>query len=97
MDKKLRGKFKVFYFDYPTQSNNRFGAGGWSKNAQRPRPVIKCHELSGKQIEFYGKSVILDTVGAKVRKLKCTIIRANNPKEIIREDYPLNEIVALSI
>ncbi len=94
---KLKGKFKVMYLEYPTGQNNRFGAGGWSRNAQKPRPVVKSHTLTGKQIEFSGKSVILHTDSGDIRKLKCSIVRANNPKEVIREDYSISDLVILGI
>jgi hypothetical protein len=85
--KILRGKFKVFYYDYPAGRNNRFGAGGWSRNAtSRPRPVLVVKEPN--RVQISGKSILIDGI----RKLKCTIVRRNKPSEVIREDYPMYRI-----
>jgi hypothetical protein len=84
--KTLRGKFTVYWFEYPTGQNSRFGAGGWSRGA-RSRPMPKLVKMQPSKVEVRGKSVFFDGI----RKLKATIIRNSNG-EVMREDYDLARI-----
>lgn len=87
--RKIKGKFTVAWLEYPTGQNNRFGAGGWSRHALRPKPVLVKHELNGSQIQFSGKSVLLTIDGQLIRKLRCNIQRKATG-ETLREDYDLS-------
>ena len=85
----LKGRFTAYWYDYPRGKNNRYGAGGWSKGAQKPRPQLVTANPS--KVVFSGKSVILTINGEEVRKLKVTLVR-NSTSEVIRDDYEIDRI-----
>jgi hypothetical protein len=87
---KLKGKFTIYYLDYPKIQ----GSGGWSSSAKhKPQPELVA-VTDASSIYFKGESVYFDTNQATVRKLKATIIR-NVTGEIIREDYPVNQLLSI--
>tara|TARA_R100000656_G_C3949783_1_gene128225 strand:- start:834 stop:1112 length:279 start_codon:yes stop_codon:yes gene_type:complete len=81
MDKKLRGKFSIYYLGFPSRS----GAPELIeiKNAK--------FYFKGKSVYYKGENDLDYT-----RRLKVTIIR-NATGTIIREDYPLNKLIEVGI
>ncbi len=78
---RISGVFVVQWFEFPT-GNRAYGGGGWSRNA-RHRPAPERLQKIVKELEFKGKSVIVDGQ----RKLRLNIYDAKS-KKWIRSDYP---------
>mgnify|MGYP003135456455 CR=1 FL=1 len=96
MDKKLRGKFSIYYLDFPTRRGS-YNSGGWSRSAKhKPQPELV--EIKDVKFYFKGKSVWYKGPNDLdyIRRLKATIIRTATGT-IIREDYPLNELIKVGI
>ena len=99
MSKKLTvilGKITIYFLDFPIQSG-AYNSGGWSRSAKhKPQPELieiknaKCY-LKGKSVYYKGVNDLDYT-----RRLKVTIIR-NATGTIIREDYPLNELIKVGV
>jgi hypothetical protein len=82
-----KGRYRVYWYDYPT-GQGAYGSGGWSRHAKhRPQPVMVIKDVDATEILFTGKSVVI----AGVRKLKCTIV-SKRSGEVLRADYDLERI-----
>lgn len=93
---KLRGKFTIYFLDFPTK-RGFYNSGGWSRSAKhKPQPELV--EIKNAKFYMKGKSVYYKGENDidHIRRLKATIIRTATG-EIIREDYPLNELIQVGV
>ena len=96
LTEKLRGKFTIYFLDFPIQ-NGSYNSGGWSRAAKH-KPQPELIEIKNAKVYFKGKSVYYKGENDldHVRRLKATIIRTATGT-IIREDYPLNELIKVGV